>query len=457
MEENVKLPPQNIGAEQALLGACLLDKDAGILAQEHVRSTDFYGENHRLIFACIQKLLNSGQPCDLVTVVDELMTAGDLERVGGMAYVASLANAVPSPSSAIHYAKIVAEKAELRALIEAAGLIAANGYSGGYQAGELMELAEKAIFEISERRLHDGFYAIGDLSVEVMEMMANIKANQGVTGIPTFRDLDKLLSGLQKGDLVLVAARPGVGKTSMALNIAQNAAIKHGLTAAIFSLEMPKEQLVQRIICSEAQVDQGRVRSGMASAKDFERISKMLTPLSKAELYLDDSPAITVNEMRSKCRKLKMEKKRLDLVVVDYIQLMSSALRRVENRQQEIADISRSLKALAKELDVPVLALSQLSRLAERTNEPPNLSHLRESGALEQDADVVIFLHRPKKDADEEDGGSANYDSMGVLDVIVAKHRNGPTGVISLAFIKEYTTFANRAQEWVGAPPPESE
>jgi replicative DNA helicase len=443
-EEVLRALPHNIEAEQALLGACLLDKEAVNSAMEFVREEDFYRDAHRLIFACLQSLLMEGKPCDVVTVVDELDKQGDLERAGGMEYIASLMDAVPSAASAAYYGRIVAEKSLIRALIAAAGKIQEHGYSHGYEAQDILELAEKSIFEVAEKRSHTNFYRISEVAVDVMEQIAQIKASDGVTGVPTFRDLDKLLSGLQKSDLIILAARPGMGKTSMALNIAQQAAVRHDKRIAIFSLEMPKEQLVQRMLCSMSEVDQGKVRAGMASSKDMSRLSQNLGPLAKAEIYLDDTASITVMEMRSRCRRLKMERKGLDLVVVDYLQLMQGSSRRTENRQQEIAEISRSLKALAKELDVPVLALSQLSRMAEKGNEAPSLSHLRESGALEQDADAVIFLH--KKTDEEEDAG--------LIDVIVAKHRNGPTGVVKMVFIPTFTVFKDYAKEWVGEPPP---
>ncbi|MGI5892177.1 MAG: replicative DNA helicase [Bacillota bacterium] len=444
-EQVLRSLPHNIEAEQALLGACLLDKEALNSAMEFVCEEDFYRDDHRLIFACLQNLLQEAKPCDLVTVVEELDKQGNLSRAGGIEYIASLTDAVPSAASAAYYGAIVAEKALIRSLIAAAGKIQEYGYSHGYEAQEILELAEKSIFEVGEKRNYHSFYRISEVAVDVMEQIAQIKASDGVTGIPTFRDLDKLLSGLQRSDLIILAARPGMGKTSMALNIAQGAAVKYGKRVAIFSLEMPKEQLVQRMLCSMAEVDQGKVRSGMASAKDLSRLSEKLGPLAKAEIYLDDTAGVTVMEMRSRCRKLKMEKKGLDLIVIDYLQLMQGSAKRAENRQQEIAEISRSLKALAKELDVPVLALSQLSRMAEKGSEPPSLSHLRESGALEQDADIVIFLH--KKTDDEDDNG--------LIDVIVAKHRNGPVGVVKMVFIPSFTAFKDYAKEWVGeAPPP---
>lgn len=441
--------PHSPEAEQALLGACLIDKEAVNAALEYIRAEDFYRDENRLIFACLQKLALENQPCDLVTITDALTAAGDLERIGGVNYLVNLLDTVPSTVSAPYYAQIIAEKATVRHLITVGETIAAEGLSGTIEAADLLEKAESSIFAVAERNAHQGFYPIGTVALDVMELISKMKSNNGVTGIPTFRDMDKLLSGLQKSDLIILAARPGMGKTSMALNIAQKAAVEHKKTVAIFSLEMPKEQLVTRMLCSAAEVDQSFVRSGRVNKDDLKRLSRQLGTFEKAQIFLDDTPGITVIEMRSKLRKLKREHKELDLVVIDYLQLMSGSSR-AENRQQEISGISRALKALAKELDVPILALSQLSRLVERSSEPPNLSHLRESGALEQDADVVIFIHRPK---DEEE------DSQNTVKVIIAKHRNGSTGEVEMAFIPSQTRFADLAQAWMGqnqAPPPPS-
>lgn len=436
-----KIPPQNTDAEQAVLGACLLGRESVSSALEFVRAADFYREEHRLIFACLQSMAERGIPCDLVTLADELTLRGELEKVGGIAYIASLPDTVPSAASVSYYSQIVAEKSLIRSLIHTGELISSEGYSGSHSGGELLEIAEKSIFELGENQPQQGLFKASDLVVEVFEQLNSLRPDQGVTGVPTFRDLDRYLSGLQKGDLILLAARPGMGKTSMAINIAQRAAINHGCTVAIFSLEMPKEQLLQRMLCSQAEVNLGKARSGMINDQERQKLSASLDPLYKTEIYISDSPGITVMEMRRRCRRLKLEQKRLDLVVIDYLQLMQGTSRRAENRQLEIAEISRSLKAMAKELEVPVLALSQLSRAAERGSEAPHLSHLRESGALEQDADVVIFLN-PKKEKEDEE---AQND---LLDVIVAKNRNGPPGAIQLVFIRQYTTFKDYVQEW---------
>ncbi|MEG1500577.1 MAG: replicative DNA helicase, partial [Clostridiales bacterium] len=331
---NKYLPPQSIDAEQALLGACLLDQEALNNALEYIRAEDFYREDHRLIFACMEKLTAEGAPCDLITVVDALQLSNNLNGAGDIAYIASLANSLPATSSAVYYAKIIAEKSMLRSLITVGKQINEESYFAFNDADAVLENAEKSIFDISERKIKKSFHHIGPIAVEVMEQIGKIKASDGITGIPTFRDLDNLLTGLKKSDLIILAARPGMGKTSMALNIAQNAACKHGYTVAIFSLEMPKEQLVQRMLCSAAGVDQGKARSGKISSEEMSLLSKNIGPLAKAEIYIDDSAGISVMEMRSKCRKLKMEKKALDLVVIDYLQLMQSTAKRQENRQQ---------------------------------------------------------------------------------------------------------------------------
>lgn len=434
-----RVPPQNIDAEQAVLGAAMLDREAIFTISEYVRPNDFYREAHRTIFECLLALSERGEPADMVTLVEVLSQEGNLEKVGGISYIAFLANAVPTAANAGYYAKIVAEKALLRSLINAATKIAEQGYDGGKDARELIDDAEKMIFSVSQRKAREGFASIRDVVVETFEQIGQIKAHEGVIGIPTFKNLDYYLSGLQKSDLVIVAARPAMGKTSFCLNVAQNSAVKYGKTVAVFSLEMSKEQLAQRMLCAEARVDQSKVRTGYVTEDEWRRLSAALAPLANAQIYLDDTPGITVMEMRAKSRRLKMEKG-LDLVIIDYLQLMQGT-RRSENRQQEIAEISRSLKALARELEVPVVALSQLSRAVEQSSDKrPNLSHLRESGALEQDADVVLFIHRPEY-------FDPDTDKKGIAEIIVAKHRNGPVGKAELAFLKEYTKFMDLAIE----------
>lgn len=455
--------PHSLEAERAVLGACLLDRGALDDVREKLQANDFYAPAHRLVYECVCRLADNDSPCDLVTVGEELRGSGDLERVGGISYLSGLLDAVPSPKAAGYYAGIVTDNARMRALSEAMSAVLAGVQEGGLSTQELLDMAEKSVFDISQERRKGELMPLSDLLPDVYQMMSNIKAAGGVTGVPTFGDLDKLyLSGLQKGDLVLLAARPGCGKTSMAMNIAQNAAVRYGKTVAVFSLEMPKEQLVQRMLCTQAKVDHSRVRKGMASGEDFSRLARAVSEMASARIYIDDSMSINTTAMRSKCRKLKLDAG-LDLVVVDYIQLMQSASsRKMENRQLEVAEISRSLKELAKDLDVPVLALSQLSRQAESSKEAPGLAHLRESGALEQDADVVLMLHRPKSagEGEEEDEESWKVSSQGEqIQVIVAKHRNGPTGTVEMLFIKQYTSFHDLTQNWAGgeAPPPVNE
>lgn len=436
-----RIPPQNMEAEKAVLGACLLNGDAIYSALEYVRPADFYRQEHQTIFDCMLELNENHIPCDMVTVMEELQKKGLLEQAGGISYLAELTSEVPSAESAAHYAKIVADKALQRSLIGAAQQLVENGFSGNKDGLELLGDAESLIHDIGERKLRQYFRQADQVMLKEFERIEDIKSADGITGIPTFRDLDKYLSGLQKGDLILLAARPAVGKTSFAMNIAANACVRYDYSVAVFSLEMPAEQLAQRMLCSQAKVDQGKWRSGRISTEDIAKLSGSLTAFAGKNLYLDDNPGTTVAEMRAKCRRLQGDKG-LDLIVVDYLQLMHSS-RRVESRQQEISEISRSLKGLAKELSVPVLALSQLSRQAEQSGErAPMLSHLRESGSLEQDADVVLFLNRPRNDEGDEDAPS------GIIEVIVAKNRNGPVGSEMLGFQKMYTLFMDLTEQF---------
>lgn len=435
-----RVPPQNIDAEQAVLGAIMLDKEAIFNVLEHVQASDFYKEAHRAIFETLLALNDRGEPADLVTLVNALQQSGNLDKVGGVPYLASLANAVPTAANAVYYAKIIAEKAVLRSLIGVSTRIAQQGYEGEAEVSELIDEAEKMIFSVSQRKAKDGFSAMRDVVVQTFEEIGQIKPQEGVVGVPTFKNLDYYLSGFQKSDLIICAARPAMGKTSFCLNVAQNAASKHGKTVAVFSLEMSKEQLAQRMLCAEARVDQSKVRTGWVTEDEWRRLSVALAPLAEAKIYLDDTAGINVMEMRAKTRRLQAEKG-LDLVVIDYLQLMQGS-RRSESRQQEISEISRSLKALARELNVPVLALSQLSRAVEQSSDKrPNLSHLRESGALEQDADIVLFIHRPEYFDPETD-------KKGIAEIIIAKHRNGPVGTAELAFLSEFTKFMDLAKEY---------
>jgi len=425
-----------------VLGAVLVDNAAFNSAAEVLTRNDFYREPHRRIFEAMSALAERSQPIDLVTLKDELIKASALEGVGGAAYLASLLDGVPRITNVEHWSRIIKEKAVLRNLIHASTRIVQECYEAEDDPALLLDRAEKAIFDIAEHRIRQGFVGIREIVKESFRTIDQLsQSKELVTGIPTgFVDLDEKTSGLQKGDLIIVAARPAMGKTSLCLNIAQYASIKTGETVGIFSLEMAKEQLVLRMLCSDARVDSHRLRTGNLQEKDWARLAKAYADLSASKIFIDDSATLTPLEMRAKCRRLKAEHG-LGMVVVDYLQLVSGS-GRVENRQQEISSISRSLKGLAKELSVPVVALSQLSRAPEtRTEKRPQLSDLRESGALEQDSDIVIFIFR-------EEEYKATDENRGIAELIIGKQRNGPTGTVRLAFIKEFTRFENL--EWRG-------
>ncbi|MCW2278229.1 replicative DNA helicase [Heliophilum fasciatum] len=435
-----RLPPQNVEAEQSVLGSMLLDAEAVNRAMELLKPEDFYKEAHQLIFRHLVALSQRNQPIDLVTVTEALRQSSDLERVGSIPYLIELGNVVPTSANVEHYAKIVAEKSLLRQIISTATRITQKGYAGEEEVDRLLDEAEQAFLAIAQRQARDGVVVLRDVLVQTLDHIEKLYNRRGdVTGVAThYRDLDRMTAGLQPSDLIIVAARPAMGKTAFCLNIAQNAAVHDKTTVALFSLEMSREQLVQRMLSSEALIDQQRLRTGALTEQDWDALTRAITPLSEAPIYIDDTAGITVMEMRAKCRRLKLEKN-LGLVVIDYLQLMQgSGGKRSENRQQEISDISRSLKALARELHVPVVALSQLSRSVEQTTDKkPNLSHLRESGALEQDADVVMFIYR-------EDYYFPETENKGIAEIIVAKHRNGPVGSVELGFLREYTKFLNR-------------
>ncbi|MDS1030557.1 replicative DNA helicase [Bacillota bacterium LX-D] len=435
-----RVPPQNLEAEQAVLGSMLLDKEAIYSVMEVLKSEDFYQDSHRIIYEIILELNEQNQAVDLVTLTDELRKNNMLEKVGGVTYVSLLSSVVPTAANARYYAQIVAEKSLLRSLVNAATQIAQIGYEGTENVEQLLDQAESMILRIAERRRSNFFTPIKELLLSTIEHLEYLAEHKGeATGVPTFRDLDKLLSGLHKSDLIICAARPGMGKTAFCLNIAQKVAIKQKIPVAIFSLEMSKEQLVQRILSAEAMVDQQKLRSGYLQGEDWQKLAAAAARLEDAPIYIDDTPNIGVMEIRGKTRRLKAEKG-LGLIIVDYLQLMKSN-HRTENRQQEISEISRSLKALARELDLPVLALSQLSRAVEQTHDKkPALSHLRESGSIEQDSDCVLFIHRPEYYDPETD-------KKGIAEIIVAKHRHGPTGSIEVAFLGEYTKFLDLAQQ----------
>ncbi|MEW8958600.1 Replicative DNA helicase [Moorella humiferrea] len=439
-DEMDKLPPQSLEAEQSVLGAIMLDREALLGVLEILKVEDFYREAHRLIYRAILNLNERGEAVDLLTVTEELRRQGQLEVVGGAAYLSSLTGDVPSVANAIYYARLVAEKATLRALVQAAGRISELALSQAGDIDQILDEAERLIFEVAGGRRRSGFVSVKDVLMETFAHLERLSTHKGeVTGIPTFHDLDKLLSGLQPSDLIICAARPGMGKTSFCLNIAQRVAVQQKLPVAIFSLEMSREQVVQRMLAAEAMVEQHRLRTGYLTEEDWARLVNAAGILGEAPIFIDDTPAISALEVRAKARRLQAENG-LGLVVVDYLQLMQ-AHRRVDSRQQEIAIISRSMKALARELNVPVLVLSQLNRgVEQRQDKRPVMADLLESGAIEADADVIIFLYRPQY-------YDPDTDKKGIAEVIVAKHRNGPVGTVEMAFLPEYTKFVDLAPE----------
>lgn len=433
----LKVPPNNIEAEQSVIGSMLLDKNAISTASEILTGDDFYKEAHRQIFNAALELYNRNEPVDLVTIVDSLRGKGILDNIGGITYLSNLVSSVPTTANVKYYAKIVEEKSTLRKLIKSSSEIIEKCYSSSDDLIGIIDTAEKNIFNISQKATSHDFEPMSSLLEKGFNQIENLYNNKGaVTGIPTgFTEIDSKTSGFQKGDLVLIAARPSMGKTAFALNIAEYAAIRNNNSVAIFSLEMSKEQLAFRMLCSEANIDMLKLRTGDLEDDDWVRLAKSAGPLASAKIFIDDTPGITVTEMRSKCRRLKMEHG-LDLIIVDYLQLMQGSSR-TENRQQEVSDISRSLKALAKEMDTPLIALSQLSRAPEaRADHRPMLSDLRESGSIEQDADIVSFLYRDEYYDKESE-------KRNIAEVIIAKQRNGPTGTVELAFIGKYTKFGN--------------
>ena len=430
--------PHNLEAEKCVLGAVLIHNEAFDQAAELIDVEDFFRDAHRRIFDKMVGLSERGEVIDLVTLKDELGRSGDLDEVGGPAYIAGLVDGVPRSTNVEHYARIVKEKSTLRSLIFSANKILATAYEAEADADLQLDQAEKAIFEIAEGRIRSGFVPLRELVQGSFATIEKLQEHKGfMTGVPTgFTDLDALTSGLQPSDLVIVAARPSMGKTSFALNVAQHIGAKTSMTVGLFSLEMSKEQLFMRMLTSEARIDAHRFRSGYLSEQDYSKLSHALGTLADARVFIDDTAAIGVLEMRAKARRL-MAEHGLHLLIVDYIQLMQGR-GRFENRTQELASISRSLKGLAKELNVPVVALSQLSRAPEsRSNHRPQLSDLRESGALEQDADVVLFIYR-------EDQYNPSPENENTAELIVGKQRNGPTGVVRLAFLKELTRFENQ-------------
>ena len=435
-----KLPPQSIEAEMSILGGILVDNEAINRALEILTPDDLYRESHRKIMRAMIELNERGEPCDLITMTTILRKKGELEEVGGGAYLATLVDFVPMAANISYYCKIVKEKWITRKLISAATDIVSKGFEDKIDVEELLDAAQKVIFEISENKIRPAYYQVCDIlkdTIRNIELLYEKK--EAVTGVPTgYTDLDRLTSGFHAGDLVIIAGRPAMGKTTFALNVAQYAAIEsdRSYPAAIFSLEMPKEQLVERLLCSLARVDLGRLKTGHLLENDWPKLTKAAGGLHDAKMFIDDTPSISVMELRSKARRLKAEHD-IGLIVIDYLQLMRGGPN-PESRQQEISEISRSLKALAKELCIPVIALSQLNRgLEQRADKRPMMSDLRESGAIEQDADIIMFVYRGE--VYEKD----NEDLKGKAEVIIGKHRSGPTGTVDLAFRGEYTRFEN--------------
>jgi replicative DNA helicase len=432
-----KVPPQSLDAEESVLGGVLFDAHALDRVIEVLSVEDFYRESHRKIFRAMLALSEKGEPIDLITLSDLLKSRGELQDIGGATYLAELADKVPSAANIGHYARIVREKAVLRGLINVCNEITSRCYNGQEDIEPFLDEAERLIFDVSEKRVRPSFFKMGDLIMDTIKTVEQLfERKELVTGVPTgFLDLDRLTAGLQPSDLIIVAARPSMGKTAIVLNIAQYVALHANTAVAIFSLEMSKEQLVLRMLCSEARVDNAKVRTGYLGERDFPRLAMAAGRLAEAPIYIDDTPAQNVLELRAKARRLKREAN-IGLLVIDYLQLMRG-LTAQENRTQELSEISRSLKSLAKELNIPVIALSQLNRQVEqRADRRPMMADIRESGAIEQDADVIMFIYRDevyKPDSQDE----------GVAEVIIGKQRNGPTGTVRLAFRREYTRFDN--------------
>ena len=439
---SLKLPPQNLEAEQSILGGILLNNQALNNVLEVLTLKDFYSEAHRKIFASILDLSERNEPSDLITLSDVLRDKAQLDQVGGIAYLSSLVDNVPSAANIAYYSKIVRQKAILRGLIGTATEILNKSYGLGSDIDHVLDEAEHAIFEIAQNKIKPAFFPLKEIIKESFKTIEKLfEKKELITGVPTgFDKLDEITSGLQNSDLIVIAGRPSMGKTAFALNIAQHAAIQEGVAVAVFSLEMAKEQLALRMLSSEARVDSQRLRKGFLGETDWPKLTMAAGSLSDALIFIDDTPAITALEMKAKARRLKAEHG-LGLVILDYLQLMKGGDSARDNREQEISEISRSLKALAKELHIPVIALSQLNRKVEdRTNRRPQMADLRESGAIEQDADVIIFLYR-----DEVYNKSEDNPKKGLAEVIIGKQRNGPVGTVKVAFQERYTRFENLA------------
>lgn len=435
-EEVAKLPPQNIHAESSLLGSILLDKDAITKVADTVRSGDFYEQRHNIIFDAMVKLYEQRKPIDVLTLTDKLENAQQLDDVGGASYLTELSNSVPSAAHVYNYAEIVSQKATMRRLIDAAQNITELGFSDSDNTDELLDKAEQLLYGVSEHKTTQGFRAIGDVLNESFDQIEELHKDKGsLRGVPSgFSELDNLLAGLQNSDLLILAARPAMGKSSFALNVAHHVAASEGVPVGVFSLEMSQEQLVNRMLSSEAGIDSWKLRTGNLDDEDFTKIGNAMGTLSEAPIFIDDTPMSNVMELRTKARRIQNEHG-LGLVIIDYLQLMSGQGRYSDNRVQEVSEISRGLKGLARELNVPVLALSQLSRTVEqRSPQIPQLADLRESGSIEQDADVVLFLYR-------EDYYNPDTDRQHITDLFIKKHRNGPIGQVELFFHEDKTQF----------------
>ena len=432
-----KVPPQDIEAEQAVVGSMLTDQDAVVAAIETLKPEDFYREDNKIIYEAILNIYNRAEPIDIITLKSELSSMGKLDAVGGLEYIAQLPDKVPTTSNVDRYIKIVQDKAMLRNLIKTSNEIISLGYDQTEDVEDVMDHAEKKIFDVMQRKNQKGYTSIKDILIESFTKLEELyNQKQHVTGVPTgFIELDKKTAGLHGSELILIAARPAMGKSAFALNIGTYAATRANIPVAIFSLEMSKDQIGNRILCSEALVDSNNVRTGELNDEELSKLAETSGELSQAQIFVDDTPGISVMEIRAKCRKLKLEKN-IGLVIIDYLQLIQGS-GKSSSREQEIAEISRSLKILAKEIDVPVIALSQLSRAVEsRPDHRPMLSDLRESGSIEQDADIVMFLYR-------DDYYNEESEKKNIAEVIIAKQRAGSTGTVELAWLGNYTKFAN--------------
>ncbi|WP_160725989.1 replicative DNA helicase [Bacillus sp. USDA818B3_A] len=433
-----RMPPQNIEAEQAVLGAIFLEPSALTLASEILIPEDFYRASHQKIFNVMLDLNDQGKAVDLVTVTEELAAAKLIEDIGGVSYLSDLSGSVPTAANIEYYARIVEEKSLLRRLIRTATNIASDGYSREDEVEALLSEAEKNIMEVAQRKNAGAFHNIKDVLVRTYDNIEEMHNRVGeITGISTgFAELDRMTAGFQRNDLIIVGARPSVGKTAFALNIAANVATKTGENVAIFSLEMGAEQLVMRMLCSEGNIDAQRLRTGSLTDDDWGKLTMAMGSLSNSGIFIDDTPGVRISDIRSKCRRLQQEHG-LGMILIDYLQLILGSGRSGENRQQEVSEISRSLKQLARELKVPVIALSQLSRgVEQRQDKRPMMSDIRESGSIEQDADIVAFLYR-------DDYYDKESENKNIIEIIIAKQRNGPTGTVALAFVKEYNKFVN--------------